>query len=130
MYAVFLIMGLFIVGAFTIAYITELNEENTKVISRSTSSSVYVQISAEEYQRVVKWAEYLALKEASQRGLTGAEKENLLKEKIREELSNYLRSRGIYSFEIQVLTEAKPEKRGDETYITYGRYTVVIRYNV
>ncbi len=128
MYAVFLIMGFFIVGVFTVAYITELNEENTKVVSYSAPSSVYAQISAEEYQRIVKWAEYLALREASQKGLTGAEKENLLKAKIREELSNYLRSRGIYSFEIQVLTDAKPKKRGDETYITYGRYTIVIRY--
>lgn len=98
-----ILMALVVGGVATTAYVLETNQESTAVISHAGTANAYLNVSAEEIQRVVRWAELIAEREAAKRGLSDAERDVLREQFITSELADYLKTRGIYSVEPRVL---------------------------
>ncbi len=98
-----ILIALIVSGVATTAYVVETNQESTTVISHAGTANAYLNVSAEEIQRVVRWAELIAEREAAKKGLSDAERDVLREQIIASELANYLKTRGIYNIEPRVL---------------------------
>ena len=120
-----LIIGMIIAGGFAASYSVSMSQEAAQP-SKASHAASYAEVSGKEVQRVIKWAEYVAARDAAKQGLDGAVKEEFMRQRVESELASYLNERGVYSFEVLVDAEASAKRSGSETYIRYGRYTVVV----
>ncbi len=120
-----LIIGMIIAGGFAASYSISMSQESAQP-SKAEHAASYAEVSGKEVQRVIRWAEYVAARDAAKQGLDGAAKEEFMRQRVESELASYLNERGVYSFEVLVDAEASASRRGGETYIRYGRYTAVV----
>jgi len=120
-----LIIGMIIAGGFAASYSVSMSQEAAQP-SKASHAASYAEVSGKEMQRVIRWAEYVAARDAAKQGLDGAAKEEFMRRRVESELASYLNERGVYSFEVLVTSEASAKRSGRETYIRYGRYTIVV----